>query len=63
MCVFLLSYFMQRVFENTSTVKIPDEVSRESRELIESVWYTKELDKVFMKNFKQDQSIRYKTVK
>ena len=51
-------YFRQAVSKTSSTVKISDEVPRDSKDTINAVYYTKDLDEVFISNFEQDQQLR-----
>ncbi|XP_055337095.1 voltage-dependent calcium channel subunit alpha-2/delta-3-like [Paramacrobiotus metropolitanus] len=52
-------YFKQEVNHDYSTVKIPDQVPRDSEEIIDAVYYSVELDGVFRQNRKSDQFIRW----
>ncbi|XP_071807181.1 voltage-dependent calcium channel subunit alpha-2/delta-3-like [Asterias amurensis] len=53
------TYFRQAVSKTSSTVKISDEVPRDSKDTINAVYYTKDLDEVFISNFEQDQQLRW----
>ncbi|XP_055337137.1 uncharacterized protein LOC129587423 isoform X2 [Paramacrobiotus metropolitanus] len=52
-------YFKQEVNHDYRTVKIPDQVPRDSEEIIDAVYYSVELDGVFRQNRKSDQFIRW----
>ncbi|XP_038057398.1 voltage-dependent calcium channel subunit alpha-2/delta-3-like [Patiria miniata] len=53
------AYFRQAVSTESSTVKISDEVPRESQDTVNAVFYTKDLDDVFISNFNNDSSLRW----
>ena len=53
------SYFKQKVSFVDSIVKISDEIPRNDPQTINTVVYTKGLDKVFKENMKRDKSLRW----
>jgi len=52
-------YFKQKVSFEESIVKISDEIPRNLPQTINTVVYTKELDKVFRENMREDKSLRW----
>lgn len=55
-------YFKQNVSSRWSTVKISDEVPRNSTATIDTVVYTSQLEDVFKQNFIEDRYLRYDVV-
>ena len=51
-------YFQQKVSKQHSTVKIADEVPREHQSVINTVHFTKGLEKAFIENAKRDALLR-----
>ena len=51
--------FKQKVSQSRSSVKISDQVDRNSPKLIEAVFWSSLLDNVFKENLKNDPELRY----
>ena len=51
--------FKQKVSQSRSSVKISDQVDRNSPKLIEAVFWSSLLDNVFKENLKKDPELRY----
>ena len=56
--IYYISYFKQNVSFTTSTVKISDEVPRDDKYTIETVYWTSRLKDIFEHNAKHDPLLR-----
>ena len=54
-------YFQQKVSKQHSTVKIADEVPREHRSVINTVYFTEGLEEAFIENAERDALLRLAT--
>ena len=57
--MFIKRYFKQKVSFDESIVKISDEIPRNYKDTINTVVYTKMLEKVFKDNVRKDSSLRW----
>ena len=57
--VFEYRLFKQKVSQSRSSVKISDQVDRNSPKLIEAVFWSSLLDNVFKESLKNDPELRY----